>query len=230
MRPDLSLARAHEAGVSIVCIQTLEHEVLGAISYQWPRFWPAFLTEGRAARDALEAVHVVMEQTEPGPTESRDLAYKAVEPAVSAHARMVIATVLTLRYFMLEVERIAELQPPPDTIDDLERFRSACKRAGLGDPSSSPNWSTVGELIGMRHRVEHPTQDTIYSTQFWDHVPLAWALTKRALASFDAFDEMFSAVVDAWETHKESFAKPSTLNIAARGLRAKRPAKKPPAT
>ena len=230
MRPDPSHAHAHEAGVAIVCIQTLEHELLGAVSYEWPRFWPAFLTEGRTARDALEAVHMVIEQTEPGPTESRDLAYDTVEPAISAHARMVIATVLTLRYFMLEVERVAELPPPPDTIDDLERFRSACGKAGLGDPSSSPNWSTTGELIGMRHRVEHPTQGTIYSTESWDHVPLAWALTKRALASFDAFDEMFSAVADAWDTRKESFAKPGTLNVAARGLRARRSAKKPPST
>jgi hypothetical protein len=83
-------------------------------------------------------------------------------------------------------------------------------------------------LIDARHRVEHPTQDTVYSLESWDRVPLAWALTKRALDSFDAFDEMFCDVADAWEERKEAFAKPGTLDIESRGLRGKRSAKKPP--
>jgi hypothetical protein len=47
---------------------------------------------------------------------------------------MVIGSVLTLRYFVLDVERIAELQPPTEAVDDLERFRSVCVNAGLVTP------------------------------------------------------------------------------------------------
>jgi hypothetical protein len=206
----------------------LEHEELGTVGYEWPRFWPAYLKASRIARDELEAVHAALKRAEPDRDDSRVLTYDELEPAIVAHAHMVIASVLTLRYFVLEVERTAELQPPTEAIDDLERFRSVCVKAGLADPSDRRGWSTVGELIGTRHRVEHPTQDTVYSLKSWDHVPLAWALTKRALDSFDAFDEMFGAVADAWEGRKEDFAKPGTLNIEERGLRGKTSAKKPP--
>jgi hypothetical protein len=69
MRPDPSLARDHEAGVRLVVLQMLEHEVLGTVGYELPgRFWPTYLNASRAGRDELEAVHAALERVEPTAT------------------------------------------------------------------------------------------------------------------------------------------------------------------
>lgn len=86
----------------------------------------------------------------------------------------------------------------------------------------------IGELIEIRHLIEHPTQDTVYSMDRWDRVPFAWSLTGRALACFDVFDLLFGDVAAAWDARRVDFAKPVTLQVDARGLRARRPAKNPP--
>lgn len=140
---------------------------------------------------------------------------------------MVLDAVLTMRYFVLEVERVAQLQPAV-VDDDLGRLRAACVGAGLQDPAQDARWPLLGELVGIRHRIEHPAQDTIYSVAAWDRVPLAWALTSRALECFDAFDGLFCDFADAWEAHRATLARPGVLEGVQRGLRSRRPAKKPP--
>jgi hypothetical protein len=228
MRPDPALAQPHAAGASLTVTQIIEHERLGAIEYVWPRFWPAFLTASRQARDGLGELHTRIENMSPGRDGTRSLSYEDIEPGLAAHVEMVICAVLTMRYFVLEVERIAELTAPTNRTDGLDRFRSVCTGAELSDPAERERWPMIGELIEIRHLIEHPAQDTIYSMDRWDRVPFAWSLTRRALDCFDAFDSIFGDVAVAWETRKIDYAGPVTLQLDARGLRARRPAKNPP--
>ena len=206
-----------------MCIQGLEHEDLGAIYYEWPRYWPAMLDQSRAARDRLGGQHERFASMSAGPDGTRTLRYDAVEPAIEAHVQMVIGAVLAMRYFILELERVAGFTVTGD--DDIERFRAACRSVGLADPADQRTWSLVGELVSMRHRIEHPSQETIYSVKDWDRVPLAWCLTRRALDCFDAFDASFSESADAWEQRRVALSKPGTFEIAERGLRGRRPPK-----
>lgn len=185
-------------------------------------------TASREARGVLGELHERVAAEAPGPSGTRSLSYDFVVPAIAAHAQMVIGAVLTLRYFVLEMERWARLAPPSNATDDLDRFRAACVGAGLEDPAEREQWPAIGELVATRHRIEHPTQDTIYSRDQWDRVPLAWSLTNRALECFDAFDVAFAEIADAWDEHKAVFSKPGTFQIEARGLRARRSPKNPP--
>lgn len=218
-------------GAKVIAIQIMEHERLGVIDYEWPRsatFWPEFWSASREARGALGELHERVANKAPGADGTRSLSYDFVAPAIVAHAQMVICAVLAMRYLVLELERWAGLAPPTGATDDLDRFRRACVGAGLDDPAEREQWAEIGELVATRHRIEHPTQDTIYSRDHLDRVPLAWSLTKRALNCFDAFDLAFGEIADTWDEHKATFSKPGTLQVAARGLRARRPAKNPP--
>lgn len=203
-----------------------EHERLGVLSYSWPRMWPVFLEESRRARDAVDAVHAKVAQEQPSANGIRMINADTMEPLYVAHVEMVLLAVLTLRHFVLEVERTVGLSAKKHD-DDLGRFRAACNSAGIEDPANDDRWSIVGELVRMRHVIEHPTQQTVYSTNQWDQVPLAWSLTDAALRSFDAFDEIFCNVADAWEVRRQELATAGTLTIE-RGQRANRPAKNPP--
>ncbi|HEX7096603.1 MAG TPA: hypothetical protein VF183_12015 [Acidimicrobiales bacterium] len=204
-----------------------EHERLGAIAYEWPRYWPALLEASRQARDDLAALHDRIGRVPPGRDGSRTLFYDFIEPAIAAHGHMILDAVLTTRYFVLELERVAQLQPAA-VHDDLRRLRAACIGAGLDDPAQDERWPLLGELVGVRHRIEHPTQGTIYSADAWDRVPLAWSLTGRALECFDAFHSCFCDLANAWEARRTALARRGVFDVVQRGLRSRRPPKKPP--
>src|SRR5436853_3778533 len=120
MRSDQSFARPHGVGASVVCVQVLEHESLGVIAYEWPRFWPDVLAGSRSARDALSDLHEHVAHAAPGHDGTRDLSYASVQPAIAAHVQMVVNAVLAIRYLVLEVERTAVLLPASGD-DDLGR-------------------------------------------------------------------------------------------------------------
>lgn len=226
--PDPAHAFDHEAGATLTIVQQLEHERLGTIDYVWPRFWPTYLQASRDARDRLGVLHLDVDRVEPHERlGTRHVPDDIRDEVLTTMTTMVLSALLTIRYFVIEVEGTIQQTVSDRPGDDLDRLRSICVAAGISDPGDRPGWSLVGELVDTRNRIEHPDQSTVYSTTAWDRVPLAWGLTDRALDAFDAFDENFGSSATEWETRKSAYANAGTFDLIARGLRSRRQPKKP---
>ena len=157
---DPTKARPHEAGASVIVVQTLAHNRLGAISYSWPRQWVFHARAAQAAFGELTALHQrLVEFPVHEPTAMRsilDMDY--LEAVYRAGAQMVIEAILTLQHLCEEIERGVKVQLQEPTLDGS--LREALQNAGMTPPpqrrgtpsslnlklfvmpSSTPRWRT----------------------------------------------------------------------------------------
>jgi hypothetical protein len=56
------------------------------------------------------------------------------------------------------------------------------------------------EIRRIREAIEHPTPDNTYRGRRgeWDHVPLAWMLSERAIEGSERWDEWFGQLSEQW--------------------------------
>lgn len=226
---DPTKARPHEAGASVIVVQTLAHNRLGAISYSWPRQWVFHARAAQAAFEELTALHQrLVEFPVHEPTAMRsilDMDY--LEAVYRAGAQMAIEAILTLQHLCEEIERGVKVQLQEPTLDG--RLREALQNAGMTPPPQRAGHAKFVELEAIRDAIEHPKMENVYNGQpgQWDRVPLAWILSERGLAAFQGWDLFLGSIADDWEECRNQFAGPAELTVE-RGVHSQLQFKKPP--
>lgn len=226
---DPSLAREHPKGSEVVLGQMLEHKRLGTLLYTWPRHWAFHYNAAQNAYESLAALHEQVEQLAVGADCIRgihDLAL--IEQTYDAGVRMVTGVVLALQHLSEEIGRTLKLEVVGRTIEDRLTVVAVATEIDLG--KATEGYSAFQEICACRDAVEHPKPGNTYNGNptEWDRVPLAWFFSDRSLACFETFTKWFGIIADKWEESREALPRtPATFNIE-RGIRSKRPFKKPP--
>lgn len=231
-----ALASEHASGTTAHAILLLEHERLGTIGYVLRRPWVFHYNAACCARDDLAQLHDEVLQlpvSKEGirllgasnePISEPDLAERMYDTGV----RMVLNVVLATQHVCNEIEHCTRQPFLQSTIED--RVAHASKIINWHDPKNDPGWSAFTEICKCRNAVEHPKEANTFGNEpdEWDQVPLSWFLCERPLVTFDAWENWFHALVDAWEAKRASMpAQPMTMEVR-RGIRSDRQFKKPP--
>lgn len=132
-----------------------------------------------------------------------------------------------MQHFCQEIEARLNVELDRGTVG--ERIKEAFQRAGLQVTTSGKGYSALREILEQRDAIEHPKQENVFNSHpnNWDHVPLSWLLTERALAAFERWSAWFDQATKQWAQHPVHVPRKVTLTVE-RGQKSTRQAKKPP--
>lgn len=222
------LAKPHVAGATVTVFQLLRHAQLGAIAYQWPRM---FLFEWGLAAECHEQLIEQHATVVSAPVDSSrmrsisDLEFLA--SLYDSGSGMVSHSVRAVQQLALEMQRSG---PPLTETSVGDRIKEAARALGIDDRSKSPEFQGFIEMVAIRDAIEHPKEENVHQgdENRWDEVPLAWMLSERSLQAFERFDRWFEQVVADWNSYGRARARPTTLQVAKRGVESALQFKKPP--
>jgi hypothetical protein len=197
MEADPSLARAHEAGASVIHIQHAEHAHLGSIAYEVRTLWLLHIGMAMQGYGLLRYLHEQVVRVPVDAANTRTLTAKD-NPDLAARVygtgtQMVINTVLTMQHFCAEVERALGMSEQPRKGDLGDRMRRSFGMAGL--PMDAEGYSALQAMIELRDAIEHPRQENTRNSHpnNWDRVPMGWFLSERAPRAFERWEGWFRA-------------------------------------
>lgn len=226
---DPSLARDHEAGVTVTLVQPLIHRQLGAITYEVPLFWEMHQHAAEEAHERLTALHEELASKPVDKSNSRflqvdDFVYRVYVEGAS----LVRNAVLMFHHLSNTIEQQLRLDPYGGPM--LQRLDKAARSAGIERPALHAGYPGLAELVQVRDAIEHPKASSTYNANegAWDSVPLAWMLSDKPATAYERFASLSADFVSAWKTVQEGLAAPGTITISKRGIRHTVQAKKPP--
>jgi hypothetical protein len=201
LRSDPSHARAHGAGTRVSLNQLLQHRELGTVALIYdppPRFWGVHFDLAVWSAKKLADLQERLLSFPVKASEVRDIDDHAYLAEIYAHgSTAVVHAVIACQQLTDEIERSCE-GSLGGLLDPMGRLAEAAKLAGMNPASEYPGWNVVGELVAVRHAVEHPRAATYLNHDDPLQVPLAWMVSERPGIVFPAYQEFFTSFTDSW--------------------------------
>lgn len=227
---DPALARSHQAGASVVCVQPSEHARLGTIFVTWPKYWAFHYEDSHEGHERLQAAHEEVLSIAPDEERATRLVndIDLVGRIYRAGVQLVLGSVLAVQHLCREIENVTQMNwQDGSTLGD--RIAHVGEVSGLGNIKALDGYEGFVELWKQRDAVEHPKpQNTYDASGNWDRVPLAWLVSERPLESFAGFSAWFEELVERWEERRQELARPGIIQAEGRGMRSRRQFKKAP--
>jgi hypothetical protein len=221
-------AQPHQEGAAVYLVQQLVHEPVGALAYRWSAQWQAHANLAQGAAQELELVHAQLVDVPELSGHVRLVPDALATTAYEAGSSMVSNVVRTLRH--LAAAMVWEANIVIEYGRALDELRDATGKVGLDPLINSPGYHGAAEIVQVRDALEHPKTSNLYqgNDTDWDKVPLAWILSNRSLAAYNAYVgwlNRLGADFEAWRAARPP--QPTTLTVE-RGIGSRYPMKKPP--
>jgi len=227
---DPSLAHPHKAGATVHLAQILVHEQLGAISVHGPfrveGMWSALYDEVGEAFGEFVDIGVRLEALPVGPDAMRAVDDEEfVATTYRAATRAVVGAVLALQHLTAEIGFILGLDLDATDLD--ARLRRVAPALGFESHATIEGWHSVHELEQLRHAIEHPSAETLYSAD-WDGLPRAWIFSDKPLKASEGYRLFFDSLAERWLEVPPTLPTQTVTIGAVRGAKSTLPAKRPP--
>jgi hypothetical protein len=218
---------SHAAGSEIFILQTLVHNPVGAIGYDWPNHWVLHFTIADAAYDRLSELHATVAAIESAENKVRLVADSDLITRIYDSGTSMVSN-LTRSVTHLAQQMSDQTQKPLTAQRTIDRIREATGNAGIDCRTGHSGYHGIGEIIRVRDAVEHPSAETLYRMDTdWDRVPLAWLFSDLSLKAYRGAREWLQLIAKDWNAWQEHRSGPTTLTVE-RGVYSRVPSKKPP--
>jgi hypothetical protein len=226
---DPALAQPHEAGSKLRLTLPCVHVELGALFVAQVPHYAVHLAFARQLRPQLSALDAQIEALSVQSSGGREVSDPMlVSNLYFVGTNLAIHTVLALHHLVLWLEQLSP--GDPRKADLTSRLGAALKRLGNRiDLNADPRYARLSEIENIRHAIEHPNPDNVYTADVkgWDRIPLTWTASGRAAAAFDQADEFLEEIA-AFAKKVEGRRKgPNVFVNVKRGMKSVNPATKP---
>lgn len=230
---DPKLAKSHKKGAVVDFVQPAVHP-LGLIYVHYPYYWSLHARYSSLAYERLKSyIDVVLAQPADKSNARSIHDFNLINKMYKATCDLVIHSYLLFEYLSLSILTAVYLYPGAND-EDKKKFqgveqyelkdkvrhilKNIIKRPDL---VNSKGYSMLfQELEQIRHSINHPTNDSVYNAgkNTWDKVPLAWAISGKAIKYFDEMTMLFNAMYKEWNKVQPQYSKPVTLTGVQRGI------------
>lgn len=228
LESNFALAKPHDAGAKIICLQTLTHSEYGAIGYSWPMFYEFDLHLADECFTDLKMIHDEVLKMAPDSSNMRIIYdHNFLIRIYSAGTRMVSHATRSVQHLAERMQGVSGVSLKSTTAE--ERIREAVALFGLSDHHEEDGYQGYLEILKMRDAVEHPKATNVYQGEpsKWDEVPLAWVLSDRSILAFTRFDSWFGKLTSQWREYEQNHSEQIELTVR-RGIESKLSVKKSP--
>jgi hypothetical protein len=212
-------------------MQPSVHERLGAIGLIGPflvsSMWAAHYEEAAIAFGEFESHEQELLATPVNEgSATRDVSDEVfIAKVYRTGVRAVLSSVLALQHLTAEIEIVTGAKLGGHDLGG--RISVATKAIGFRSHTELPGWPAIPELENVRHAIEHPSAENLYSFADWTRVPRAWMFSDRPLKVWPQFQLFFEAFADRWLTELASRPRETRTVSAQRGMRSLLQYKKP---
>ncbi len=179
----------------------LVHEPIGKVGYPRRPYWPHHAEMARTAVSALAGLHRELDHIDRTQDDIRVVSDEHAARAYELGTSMVTNVERAVSHLAHEMASKAGAEASIGSARPLDELCTAAAAVGIDCRVDAPGYHAVGEMVAVRHAIDHPNDLNVYRAgdADWDQVPLAWILSDRSTKAFRAYAQWFELIVADWK-------------------------------